>query len=149
MQNLEIIGIVNAYTAQKEQAAKDRKEGLYAHELGLPAAVAWKRRVNMDKLFRAKGLIDEALREINDKYIDDDHSEEIDIVYTDDSGMKKTRKERRVKEEFIAEFTKARGDILLQDTELDVRKVKIEDLGDVELTDEDMDTLAFMLEDGE
>ena len=126
MQNLEIVGIVNAYTANKG------KDGVR-----LPAAVAWKRRVNLDKLFQAKRVIDDALREINERYADDEHSVEEDG-------------NRKVKSEYTADFVREQGEILAQDTEVDVRKVKIEELGNVELTDADMDTLAFMIaEEGE
>lgn len=134
MQNLEIMGIVNAYMAKKEQDAKDRKEGMYVDEMKLPAAVAWKRRVNMDKLFKAKALIDDAMKELSEKYADDEHSVE------GENGV------RRVKEEYLPEYMKAQGEILAQDTELDIRKVKIEDLGEIELSDSDMDTIGFMIE---
>lgn len=125
MQNLEIMGIVNAYTAQRG------KEGIR-----LPAPVAWKRRVNLDKLFKAKAIIDEALREINERYADDEHSVEED-------GS------RKVKPEYMADFVREQGEILSQETDVDIRKIKITDLGEVELTDADMDTLAFMIEEGE
>lgn len=125
MKNLEIVGIVNAYTAQKEKS-----EGVK-----LPAAVAWKRRVNIDKLFKAKALIDEAVKEIHQKYSDDDHSEA-----TEEGG-------RKVKAEYMTEFFREQGDILAQETPVEISKVKIEDLGDVSLTDADMDTIAFMIED--
>ena len=126
MKNLEIVGIVNAYTANK---GKD--------SVRLPAAVAWKRRVNLYELFNAKAIIDEALREINERYADDEHSIEEDGT-------------RKVKAEYLADFVKEQGEILAQDTEVDVRKVKIDELGNVELTDADMDTLAFMIaEEGE
>lgn len=134
MQNLEIVGIVNAYMAKKEQDAKDRKEGVYVDEMKLPAAVAWKRRVNMDKLFKAKALIDDAMKELSEKYADDEHSVE------GENGV------RRVKEEYLPEYLKAQGEIMAQDTELDIRKVKIEDLGEIELSDSDMDTIGFMIE---
>ena len=134
MQNLEIMGIVNAYMAKKEQDAKDRKEGVYVDEMKLPAAVAWKRRVNMDKLFKAKALIDDAMKELSEKYADDEHSVE------GENGV------RRVKEEYLPEYLKAQGEIMAQDTELDIRKVKIEDLGEIELSDSDMDTIGFMIE---
>ena len=125
MQNLEIMAIVNAYTAQKG------KDGAR-----LPAAVAWKRRVNIDKLFQAKKLIDDALRDISAKYADDEHSEA-------DGDT------RKVKPEYMAEFVKEQGEILAQETDVDVKKVKIEELGDIALSDEEMDTLAFMIEEGE
>ena len=123
MQNLEIMAIVNAYTAQKG------KDGVR-----LPAAVAWKRRVNIDKLFAAKKLIDDAIREINERYADDEHS-----VKDGDA--------RKVKPEYMTEFMTEQNEIMVQETEVDVRKVKLGDLGDVELTDAEMDTIAFMIEE--
>ena len=122
MQNIEIMGIVNAYSAQKEKG-----EGVR-----LPAAVAWKRRVNLDKLFQAKKIIDEALREIGERYADDEHSVE-------ENGS------RRVKAEYMADYAKEQGEILMQETDVDIRKVKIEDLGNIDLADDDLDTLAFMI----
>lgn len=123
MKNLDIMAITNAYMAQKEKS-----EGLK-----LPAAVAWKRRLNMDKLFHAKEIIDEALREIAQKYADDEHADK------DGTGWK-------VKQEYIEAFAKEQAEILRQETDIDIRTIKIEDLGDITLTDTDMDTLAFMLD---
>ena len=121
MKNIEIVSIVTAY--QRGTSLK------------LPAAVAWKRRVNMDKLFRAKKLIDEALQEARQPYLDDEHSTEVE------GGN------RQVKPEYIAEFVKAQNEILMQDTDVDIKKVRIEDIRDIEISDADMDTIAFMLED--
>lgn len=125
MKNLDILAIVSAYTAKKEKG-----DGIK-----LPAAVAWKRRLNLDKLFKAKALIDEALNEIGQKYADDDHSDP-----ADDGG-------RRVKPEYVQEYATEQAEILAQETDVDIRMVRIEELGDIALTDADMDTLAFMLEE--
>lgn len=130
MKNAEITAITNIYTARK---------GKGGDKLRLPAAVAWKRRVNMDKLFKARVLIDEAMQEISDKYADDEHSKEV----TDESG----EKSRVVRDEYLAEYGKAQMEILSQDTDIDVKKIKIEELGDLILSDEDLDTLAFMIEE--
>ena len=127
MKNLDILAIVSAYTAKKEKG-----DGIK-----LPAAVAWKRRLNFDKLFKAKGIIDEALREVGQRFSDDEHSEA-----TEDGG-------RKVKPEYMQEFVTAQGEILTQDTPVDIQKVSIDAIGDVELTDADMDTLAFMIEGGD
>ena len=124
MQNLEIVSIVNSYMDHKS-------------DVKLPAAVAWKRRVNLDKLIRAKGLIDDAMKELGERYSDDEHSDE------SENGT------RKVKPEFLAEYLKEQADILSQDTDVDIRKAKVEDLGDIEISDADMDTLAFMIEDGD
>lgn len=126
MKNLDILAITNAYTAQKEKG-----DGLR-----LPAAVAWKRRLNLDKLIQAKRLIDEALNEIGQKYADDDHSDPAE----DGKG-------RKVKPEYVQEYATAQGEVLSQETPVDIQKIRIEDLGDIALTDADMDTLAFMIEE--
>lgn len=129
MTNLEIMSIVNSYTTLKDTVRKGEQT-----EARLPAKIAWTRRVNMSKLFQAKKLIDEAMQELNEQYADDDHSEEKDGV-------------RTVRKEYLKEFFESQGEILTQETEVDVRKVKVDDLGDIDLTDAEMDTLAFMLED--
>ena len=49
----------------------------------------------------------------------------------------------------MEEFRKENEDLLNQDTDISIKKVKIEDLGDVELSDDDMDTLMFMIEEEE
>lgn len=124
MRNLEIAAIVGAYRAAKE-AGKDIK---------LPAAIAWKRRVNIAKLMEARSLIEQAIQEIHEKYADDEHS-----VKTDDNG-------RRVKDEYLEAFTKEQTEIMMQDTDVDIKKVGIEELDGYELSDEDLDTLSFMIE---
>lgn len=139
MKNVEILGIVTAYTEQKEAISKARKEGKAVDELRLPAAIAWKRRVNIDKLFQAKKLIDEAMDDIKKRYSDDEHSEEA----TSAAG----EKVRAIKSKYQAEFMKEQGDILIQDTDVDIKKIKIEDIDGIALTDEDMDTLSFMIEE--
>lgn len=139
MKNIEILGIVNAYTEQKDLIAKAKKEGKPVEELKLPAAIAWKRRVNLDKLFKAKTLIDEALKEIQQSYADDEHSEEI----VSETG----EKARAVKPIYQKDFLKEQGDILTQDTEVDIKMISIEDIADLVLSDEDMDTLSFMIKE--
>ena len=120
MKNIDIVNIVNVFLHG-------------TGELSLPASVAWKRRLNMKKLIEAKAIIDEALREIDVKYADEEHSEKMD-----DGSYK-------VKPEYFEEFVNAKDEILLQDTDIDVKKVSIDDLGDINLTDAQMDTLAFMI----
>ena len=122
MKNIDILSIVTAY--QKADGT-----------LTLPAKVAWTRRVNLKKLSEAKSIIDEAMQDLQRKYADDEHSEA-----TEDG-------QRKVKSEYMAEFIKTQGDILMQDTDVDIKKVSIEDLGDIALTDKQMDTIAFMIEE--
>lgn len=121
MKNYEITAIVAAY--QKGTSMK------------LPASVAWKRRVNMDKIIRAKAIIDEALNEVRAPYLDDDHSTPME-----DGG-------RQVKPAYVPAFVKAQTEILEQETDVDIKKVSIDALGDIEISDSDMDTIAFMIEE--
>ena len=121
MKNSEIVSIINAY--QKGTSLK------------LPAAVAWKRRVNMDKLFKAKKLIDDALMEVSKPFLDDEHS-----IKSEDGS-------RQIRPKYIGCFIEAQEEVLSQETDVDVKKVSIEAVGDIEISDADMDTLAFMLED--
>lgn len=121
--NVEIMAITNGY----------RKGTSFR----LPAAIAWKRRVNMDKLFKARALIEEALTEVRAPFLTDDKS-----TATEDGG-------RQILPEFVAEYSKAQNDILSQKTDVDIKTIPIEELGSVELSDADMDTIAFMIKDGE
>ena len=123
MKNIDIVTIVNAY--QKSTG-----------DLALPASIMWKRRLNLVKLSQAKQIIDEALREIDNRYMDDEHS----LLTEKGDG-------RMVKPEYLAEFIRAKDEILSQDTDVDVKKILIDDLGNITLTDAQMDTLAFMIDD--
>lgn len=134
MKNSDIVAITSAYIKEKEQPELDRKDGLYPCRVALPAPIAWKKRLNFKALFEARRTIDEALAEIDQGYSDDEHSEMKDKI-------------RMVKPEFLAEFTKKKTEILEQETDVVIKKVKIEDLGDTLLTDEDLDTLMFMIEE--
>ena len=121
MKNIDILAIVNAF----QQA-----DGT----LSLPASVAWTRRVNLRKLTDAKSIIDEAMQDLQKKYADDEHSEQ-------------DGEQRKVKPQYMAEYVKAQSDILLQETDVDIKKVTIDALGDIEISDKQMDTIAFMIEE--
>ena len=128
MKNQEIVAIVQSYMAQRRSGEGGVK---------LPAAVAWKRRLNMDELCRLNDVIYAAVNEVTAPFFDEEHAE------IDENGQ------RTVKPEYLPDFVKAQAEILEQETEVKIRRVSIEDLGSIELSDADMDTLAFMLEGGE
>ncbi len=127
MKNYEIAAIVNAFEKLKT-----------SNETGplLPASIAWKRRLNLSKLLEANRVINEALDEVSTKFSDDEHS-----TFDEEKGQ------RLVKPEFLTEFAKLRTEILDQDTDVDIKKIKIEEIGDTLLSEADMDTLAFMIEE--
>ena len=138
MKNYEIVNLVRTYVAVRNAKTEEVK---------LPAAVAWKKRLNFDKLSHANELIAEAQKEINERYSDDEHSMEVEVAYKDEDGMTKKRTERRVRDEFVTEFEKELKTLFDQETDVDIKKVKIDDLKGVDLTDADMDTLWFMIEE--
>ena len=120
MKNIDIVAVVTAY-----------RNGT---TMKLPAKIAWTRRVNMEKLFQAHKIINDALNEARAPFLDDEHST------VAENG-------RQIHPEYAADFLKAQDDILSQDTDVDIKKVRIEDLGDITISDSEMDTLAFMLEE--
>lgn len=122
MKNYDIAAVIKAYQTG-------------TGDLALPAKAAWIRRVNIANLMKVKVIIDQAMREIHAKYSDDEHS------VADENG------ERKVKPEYLEEFAKEQADVLMQDTDVEIKKISIEELGDVTLTDSQMDTLAFMIEE--
>lgn len=128
MKNQEIVAIVQSYMAQRRSGESGVK---------LPAVVAWKRRLNMDKLCHVHDIICAALDEATAIYFGDTYAT------TDENG------EKVVKPEYLADFVNAQAEIMEQETDVEIQKVHVEDLGTVELSDADMDTLAFMLEGGE
>lgn len=127
MKNYEIVAIINAFESLKNS---DESGPL------LPASIAWKRRLNLTKLIDANRVISEALNEVSEKFSDDEHS------YDD-----KEKNARLVKPKYMEEFAKLRTEVLDQETDVDIKKVKIEEIGDIVLSEADMDTLAFMIEE--
>lgn len=125
MKNGEIIRITNAYQMTDKN-------------LKLPVAVAWKRRLNIQKLMDARKLIDEAIQDVTKEYLDDEHS-------TPSEGDLRT-----IKPEYMEEYAKRIMEIHEQDTPIEIQKINsIEELGDVSVSDTEMDTILFMVEGGD
>jgi hypothetical protein len=125
MKNSEIIRITNAYQMTDKN-------------LKLPVSVAWKRRLNLQKLMEARKLIDEVIREMTTEYLDDEHS-----VPTGNDL-------REIKPEYMDEYGKKIMEIHEQDTPVDIQKIaSIEELGNVSISDNEMDTILFMVEGGD
>lgn len=141
MRNDDILFIVNSYYVLK---AKEVKNEGSIPSVTLPAAVAWKRRLNLKDLIKASETINEALEEIKQKYSDDDHSSPKTIK---DANGNDTET-RLVKPEYLSDFIKEQQEVLTQETDVTIRKIKIEDLGSIDLSDNMLDTLEFMIEEG-
>lgn len=140
MKNSDILLIVNAYQALRKKESDPENENPPEK---LPTTVAWKRRLNFKDLIKATETIDEALSEIGEKYQDDEHSETKKIKDVDGTEQEV----RIVKSEFIAEYTKEKAELLAQDTDVTIRKIKIKELGERDLSEDMLDTLMFMIEE--
>ena len=127
MKNIDIMGILTAFESNKES------------EMKLPISVSWKRRQNLKELTNAGTLIREAQNEINKRYMDDEHSVP--------DGTDKGGDSRKVKPEFVADYVREQGELMEQETEVKILKIKIGEIGDLALSDRDMDTLMFMIEE--
>lgn len=121
MKNNDIVMILNAMNSSD-------------HSVKYPVSVAWKRRLNKKALMDANAVIEEALNEIKHDFSDDEHS-------TADGDK------RMVKPEFMDEFLKRHEEIMSQETDVKIQKIKLSELDGLTLSDNDMDSLAFMIED--
>lgn len=128
--NSKIVSIINSFTALEES----EKNG--NDPLKLSAAVAWKRRLNKKAFLGVVDEIEKAMEEVRAIYRDDEHSD------PDPNNAEA----RTVKAEYRIEFAQKQKDILDQVTDVNIRTVKLADLPD-ELTDLQMDTLEFMVEE--
>lgn len=124
MKNYEIQSICNALSRQQE-------------DMKLPISVAWKRRQNIAKLLQANGMIDGALRDIQKAYADEEHSDSLG----NDSWQ--------IKPEFMDEYGKQVEELLNQDTEIVIQKVPLSAIGDITVSDAQLQTLAFMISEEE
>ncbi len=121
MLNKEIVAIIDAINNSD-------------HSVKFPVAVAWKRRLNKKALMDADAVIEEALNELKSDFSDDERS-------TADGDK------RMVKPEFMNDFIKRYNEIMAQETDVKIQKIKLSELDGLNLSDKDMDSLEFMIED--
>ena len=111
----------------------------------------WAFRVNLKKLEEANALYDEALREFQSEYADDEHSTE--EVMKDEKGesLKNENgeevKTRTVKAEYLAEFQNKYQELLMQENEISFKLITIEDIEDADPSFADLEMLSFMIDD--
>ena len=121
--NLEISNILSAYNANLKS------------EMKLPISIAWKRKKNIKKLQSIWEAADEMIKELKDKY------------FVDGNTFKDEKGRVCLKEEHTAELLNEQNEIMKQENEIEIATVKIEELGDISLTDLDMETISFMIEE--
>ena len=125
MTNNEVKGIMDAYAALRQKS----------QDLRIPVKAAWVRRKNLKKLAEAYATYREAFTELQQRYSDKEHS-----IETVDGN-------RQVKAKYMPEYQSELFELLAQDSGVTIEKITLEDLGECNLSDEEMDTLAFMIDD--
>lgn len=125
MTNNEVKSIVDAYTKIKENGTDSK----------IPVRAAWTRRKNLKKIMEAYATYREAFSDIQQKYADDEHS------------VEHANGDRQIKMQYMPQYQKEIAELLSLDADVTFEKIKIEDLGDCVLSDTEMDTLAFMIEE--
>ena len=114
--------------------ANDGKSFVNNREVKLTVKFAWNWRKNLRKIQELADAIAEARQEIVDEFSDDEHS------YVNEEG-------RFVKDEYLAEYSGKIGELYGQENEVDIAKVRIEDLGNFEISVPEMDVIGFMIEE--
>lgn len=151
---LNIITYVNRTVIKKDE--NDNDQTIYSTMSLIeqcPTKVKWAFRVDVKKLEDANKLYQEAVQEFEKKYIDDEHS--YDNISKDENGNPVLDAEgneikiRSVKEEYLAEFSNGKNELLLQENEFNFMVVDIDDFGDVNLEYSDIEMLSFMIDEGE
>lgn len=125
MTNNEVKSIVDAYTKIKEKGTDSK----------IPVRAAWTRRKNLKKIMEAYATYREAFADLQQRYSDDEHS------------VEHANGDRQIKMQYMPQYQKEVTELLSLDADVTFEKIKIEDLGDCVLSDTEMDTLAFMIEE--
>ena len=125
MTNNEVKSIMEAYSAMRE-AKSDTK---------IPVRAAWIRRKNLKKIAEAYATYREAFAELQQRYSDDEHS----VLH--ENG------DRQIRMQYMPQYQSEVSELLSLDAGVTVEKIKLEDLGECNLSDSEMDTLAFMIEE--
>lgn len=111
----------------------------------------WAFRVNLKKIEEANKLYEEALREFQSEYADDEHSTE--EVMRDEKGnpVKNEQgeeiKTRTVKKEYFDEFQNKYQELLVQENEINFKLITIDDIEDANPSFADLEMLSFMIDD--
>lgn len=155
--NIEVLNIV-AYINQMPKEVADE----------LPLKFRWNLKKNMDKLTPIaaayENFRDEQIRELQTKWFDDEHSEEIAQTKigadgkpeVDEDGNEVTEPARKIKDEFmddyrkeVSEINSKLNEISYEDNEVDIFAMDLDDLIDTlpedsKLSFDDITMLSFM-----
>lgn len=123
MTNNEVKSIVESYTELRNKGTDSK----------IPIKAAWVRRKNLKKILDAYATYKEAFNELQQRYSDDEHS------------VEKENGDRQIRFQYMPQYQKEVTELLNLEADVAIEKIDLEDLGDCSLTDVEMDTLAFMI----
>lgn len=131
LSNIEVLNILSAITGEGSAFTDGNTK--------FSTKFAWNLRKNIKVLSDLGETVREAVREVEEKYSDDEYS----IVTTDENGEEM----RRVKEEFIEEFLNAKKDLYEQVNDVEIITVNIDEIGIDQISIDDLGRISFMIED--
>ncbi len=107
--------------------------------LSLPIKLLWELKKDITKLEDIREELSSMDKELNEPYMDDEHSELI--------KQKDGSEVRVVKKGYLEEFTQKKKELLEADNEIDLAVFSIKDLGDADLTLGMLQALSVFIED--
>jgi ribosomal protein S18 len=112
----------------------------------LPIKLSWDFRKNIKVFEGIQEQYNQFDKELQERYIDDKYS--YDFETEDENGDKQTI--RRVKDEYLAEYSKNKEELLFTENNVSLFIFNIEDFGDdIELDYKDMELLSVFITDSE
>ena len=103
----------------------------------LPIGILWKIDENVERLYAISNRIQKKRAEIEQKYIDDEHSEDVTL----DSG----EVIRKVKAQYFNEFNSALKELMGIKNEIEISPIEISDLEEYSFVPKDYRSIRFML----
>lgn len=101
----------------------------------------WAFRLNLKKIENILTVYEEALKELQSEYLDDEHSEEV----SSKNENEECTTTRVIKNEYLADYQQKCRELLEQQNDLDFKLINIEDIEDIDLEFEDLEMLSFMI----
>lgn len=132
LRNYEIEGILKILNNPNSILYTD------APEKKLPVSVLWCMDENTEKLRNIETRINKKRDEIEQDYVDDEHS----YIDTDENGITS----RRVKPEFAKEFGNRMTELMNIENEVEIKPIMIETLSEYSMIPSDYRSIRFMLD---
>lgn len=152
LRNIDIINIINYINYSIDKGDEEKKYPVFEAINKCPIKIKWAFHVNTKALESAHQTYQDALKELENNYNDDDHS--FDDILKDENGnpIKDENGDeqhvRSVKDEYVEKFKQERMDLLIQENEVKIMMVDIEDFEGADIDYGCIEALSFMIREG-